>query len=323
MDPFFILQVTREIGLGGGSECVAFELHRAWLARGLDARVVTSNATEPETREGITLIAPWLNGWNVAARSRHLAVLIAIPLFTLYATFCVWRMRGTKVIVSHGDSLIGDICVMHAVNSASLAAKRRAGYYGWMLNPINLWVAVRDRWMLGGGRYRRIVAISDRVRQQVRHYHHIPDERIVTIPNGINLARFNPGNDQSRAEVRRSFGLGPDVPLVLFVGNQYHLKGLEFAIRALVEMETKAILLVVGGDAAAAFRRLAQQLGVGDRVVFAGTRSDLPVIYPAPMLLCFQRCTKHSHLFVLRQWLQECRCWLHRSEVSKTIYTMA
>ena len=123
MDPFFILQVTREIGLGGGSECVAFELHRAWLARGLDARVVTSNATEPETREGITLIAPWLNGWNVAARSRHLAVLIAIPLFTLYATFCVWRMRGTKVIVSHGDSLIGDICVMHAVNSASLAEK--------------------------------------------------------------------------------------------------------------------------------------------------------------------------------------------------------
>jgi UDP-glucose:(heptosyl)LPS alpha-1,3-glucosyltransferase len=281
MDPSFILQVTREIGLGGGSECVAFELHRAWLAKGLDARVLTSNATEPEARAGITIVASWLNGWNVVARSRHLATLIAVPLFTLYATFCVRRMRGTKVVVSHGDSLIGDICVMHAVNSASLAEKRRAGYYGWMFNPINLWVALRDRWMLRGSRYRRIVAISERVRSQLKHYHHVPDERIVTIPNGINLARFNPDNAQSRAEVRRSFGVAEDVPLVLFVGNQYRLKGLEFAIRALVEMKTEAILLVVGGDTAAPFKQLAQELAVGDRVIFAGTRSDLPTIYPA------------------------------------------
>ena len=281
MDPFFILQVTREIGLAGGSECVAFELHRAWLARGLDARVVTSNATEPEAKEGITIVASWLNGWNVVARSRHLATLIAVPVFTFYATFCVRRMRGTKVIVSHGDSLIGDICVMHAVNSASLAEKRRAGYYGWMLNPINLWVALRDRWMLRGSRYRRIVAISERVRHQVKHYYHVPDERIVTIPNGINLARFNPGNAQSRVDVRRSIGIDADVPLVLFVGNQYRLKGLEFAIGALVEMETKAVLLVVGGDTAAPFKRLAQELGVLDRVIFAGARSDLPTIYTA------------------------------------------
>ena len=150
-----------------------------------------------------------------------------------------------------------------------------------MLNPINLWVALRDRWMLRGSRYRRIVAISERVRRQLRHHHRVPDERIVTIPNGINLARFNPGNDQSRADVRRSIGIDADVPLVLFVGNQYRLKGLEFAIRALVEMETKAILLVVGGDTAAPFKRLAQELGVGDRVIFAGARSDLPAIYPA------------------------------------------
>jgi UDP-glucose:(heptosyl)LPS alpha-1,3-glucosyltransferase len=59
------------------------------------------------------------------------------------------------------------------------------------------------------------------------------------------------------------------------------LKGLEFAIRALAEMKTQAYLLVVGGDTQAPFKRLAEQLHVSDRVIFAGSRSDLPEIYPA------------------------------------------
>ena len=103
----------------------------------------------------------------------------------------------------------------------------------------------------------------------------------MTIPNGINLSRFDPANVRSRAEVRSSFGVPDDVPLVLFVGSQFRLKGLEFAIRALAEMKTRAVLLVVGGDSHAHFKRLAEQLEVSDRVIFAGARSDLPEIYPA------------------------------------------
>jgi len=281
MEEAFILQVSLELGLGGGSECVAYELHRAWLALGVDARVISSLATEPEPREGIIYAAPWLALWGLRARWRHLAAMFAVPLFTLAATWRAYRTRGTRIVLSHGDSLIGDVCVVHAVNRASLAEKRRAGYYSWLLNPSNLWVTWRDWWMLRGGRYRRVVAISERVRTQLRQYYHIPNERIVTIPNGINLARYHPDNRQSRTEVRRDFGIGEDVPLVLFVGSQYRLKGLEFAIRALGEMKTGATLLVVGADNPAPFKRLTEELGLSDRVIFAGARSDLPRIYPA------------------------------------------
>ena len=281
MECSFILQVTREIGLAGGSECVAFELHRAWLALGLDAQVITSQATESEAREGITLAASWLGNLGLGSRARHLAILFAVPLFTLAATWRVWRSRGSKIVLSHGDSLVGDVCVVHAVNRASLAEKRRMGHYRWLLNPSNLWVAWRDWRMLRGDRYRRIVAVSERVRKQLKKYYHVPDERIVTIPNGVNLSRFNPGNARSRAAVRLSFGVPRNVPLLLFVGSQYRLKGLELAIRALAEMDTEAYLLVVGTDAATPFKRLAEQLGISRRVIFAGVRSDLPVIYPA------------------------------------------
>jgi UDP-glucose:(heptosyl)LPS alpha-1,3-glucosyltransferase len=281
MEEAFILQMSLEMGLAGGSEVVAYELHRAWLAMGIDARVLTSLTTEAEPQQGITYVAPWLTAWGMRARWRHLASIVAVPLFTLIATWRAYRMRGTKIILSHGDSLIGDVCVVHAVNRASLAEKRRAGYYRWLLNPSNLWVAWRDRRMLGGGRYRRIVAISERVRKQLKQHYGVRDERIVTIPNGINLSRFDPANARSRARMRLSFGVPRDVPLLLFVGSQYRLKGLGFVIRALAEMKTKAVLLVVGGDKVAPYKRLAEQLGVSDRVIFAGARSDLPRIYPA------------------------------------------
>jgi len=281
MDEAFILQVSLEVGLGGGSECVAYELHRAWLALGLDARVVTSLATEPEPQPGIAYVAPWLTAHGMRARWPHLAALLAVPLFTILATWRAYRTRGAKIVLSHGDSLTGDVCIVHAVNRASLAEKRRAGYYSWLVNPSNLWITWRDWWMLGGGRYRRIVAISERVRTQLKQHYHVPDDRIVTIPNGINLSRFDPANASSRAEVRLSFGVPEGVPLLLFVGSQYRMKGLEFVIRALAEMDTKAVLLVVGGDLATPFKKLAEQLGVRDRVIFAGARNDLPRIYPA------------------------------------------
>jgi UDP-glucose:(heptosyl)LPS alpha-1,3-glucosyltransferase len=167
------------------------------------------------------------------------------------------------------------------VNRASLAEKKRAGYYGWLLNPSNLWVTWRDWWMLRRGRYRRIVAISERVRAQLKEHYNVPEDRIVTIPNGINLSRFDPSNISARKAVREHFDIPQDAGLVLFVGSQYRLKGLEFAIRALAEMKTEAFLLVVGGDKVAPFKRLAEQLNLADRVIFAGSRNDLPNIYPA------------------------------------------
>ncbi len=285
MDLPFILQISREVGLAGGSECVAFELHRAWLAMGLDAGLVTGSVTEPVAGDGIILAAQCLKNWGKKSRFRHLATLFAIPFFTLAATLAVLRRRGPTIVLSHGDSLVGDVCVVHAVNRACLAEKRRTGYYGWLLNPSNLWVGWRDRWMYGGNRYRKLVAISERVRTELKQYYHVLDERIVTIPNGINLTRFNPGNARLRAEVRQRFGLTENVPLVLFVGGRYRIKGLKFAIEALTKMETRAMLLVVGDDIVAPYKKLAERLGVSERVIFAGGRSDLPEIYPAADVL--------------------------------------
>lgn len=284
MRDFPIVQISREIGLRGGSECVAYELHRAWRAMRVNAQAITSFASETEAREGISLVAPWLSEWSDWG---YLATAVALPIFTLIATMRVRRSFRSGIVLSHGDSLAGDVCIVHAVNRASLKEKRRAGYYHWLFNPANLWVAWRDWFMLARGRYRRVVAISERVREQLKEHYGVPDEKIITIPNGINLSRFSPDNGKARLEVRRSLGIDENVPLVLFVGSQFRLKGLEFAIRGLAAMKTPAHLLVVGHDSASTFRNLAKELGVAARVHFAGARNDLPKIYPAADVFVF------------------------------------
>lgn len=276
-----VVQLTREFGLIGGSESVAFELHRAWRAKGIDVRSLVGHVTEAEVVPGVLYTMPWLHRWGLRSPLRRLAVLSVIPLYTLRASWLARRDHADAIIVSHGDALTGDVCVMHAVNIANLAEKKRAGEQAWMLNPIHLWVSLRDRVMLGGRRYRRVVAISERVQQDLKTYYGLPDERIAIIPNGINLDRFRPGSDGSRAEVRREFGLPADVPLLLFVGNEFQRKGLAHVIQAMALMNTNANLLVVGADADAPYRRLAAQCGVAERVVFVGSRPDVPRLYPA------------------------------------------
>src|SRR5262245_443362 len=111
MREFSIVQISREIGLRGGSECVAYELHRAWRAMRVDAQVITSIATESDAREGINLITTWLGDW---CEWGYLATALALPLFTLAATMRVRRKYAGGMVLSHGDSLAGDVCVIHA-----------------------------------------------------------------------------------------------------------------------------------------------------------------------------------------------------------------
>jgi glycosyltransferase involved in cell wall biosynthesis len=113
-------------------------------------------------------------------------------------------------------------------------------------------------------------------------------ERIAVIPNGVDLDPFRVPVDA--AAVRRSVGVEPDAPLVTVVSRVARLKGLEEFIAAaamLAERCPRARFVVAGepapGDGAylASLQRLAARLGVGDRVVFAGLRRDVPALLGA------------------------------------------
>ncbi len=275
---FRIVQVVQEFSTEGGAETVAFELAKAWDRAGVENSVLASAVGSPGDAAGkVEPVAPWLARIPTRGAMSHLGRLLVVPLFTLAATLALRRHRDA-VIVSHGDTLGGDVLVIHAVNAASLDEKKRAGNWMWLFNPIHLWVALRDRFMIGGRRYRKYVGVSLRVATELETYYKVPRDLIAVIPNGIDLGKFKADPAMGRA-IRSEFGIPADARLLLFVSHEFDRKGLAFAVEAMKQLDGDVRLLVVGSDNQAPYRRLLPE--ADKRLIFAGARRDLPAFYAA------------------------------------------
>ena len=286
-EPIRILQVVRAFDRSGGVETVAFELQRAWRQAGVDSRVLASSIADDADAAEADLLLPWLARFPTRGRGRYLGLLLSVPLFTLFATQRQRRAAQGRWTVSHGDSLSGDICVIHAVNAASLAEKQRAGKRLWRLNPMHHWVGLRDRRSIGRLQFKRYVAISHRVKTELQELYGVPDDRIAIIPNGVNIDRFQTSRTE-RAVVRDEFRIPQAAPLLLFVGHEFERKGLAFVIQALAKLPAETHLLVVGNDNAAPYRAIAASSGIAPgRIAFTGARADLPRLYSAADLFVF------------------------------------
>jgi glycosyltransferase involved in cell wall biosynthesis len=117
-----------------------------------------------------------------------------------------------------------------------------------------------------------------------------PRERVYTILNGIDPSGWDPTTDGSA--VRRELGVPPNAPLLASVSRLFAQKGQRELLQALARVRREipdVWLLVVGADAVevhggsftSELRALARELGVADRVIFTGGRSDVPQIMAA------------------------------------------
>jgi len=116
-------------------------------------------------------------------------------------------------------------------------------------------------------------------------------DRVVVVENGVDTERFNPkvpGDEiRSRLNVDES-------KIVLFVGalNRWHAyKGVDVLLDAIVLLKDQLpelkLLIVGGGELATEYAQLARNLGISDRVIFAGEvlDSELPKYYASSDLL--------------------------------------
>jgi len=99
------------------------------------------------------------------------------------------------------------------------------------------------------------------------------------VPYGIETAPFESA-DAARVATIKTQHPGP---LILFVGQLRYYKGVEYLIRAMSQVNARA--LIIGSETTTRLdelRALAHTLGVTDRVVFLGEQNaDLPAFYQA------------------------------------------
>jgi UDP-glucose:(heptosyl)LPS alpha-1,3-glucosyltransferase len=129
-----------------------------------------------------------------------------------------------------------------------------------------------------------IVVNSHMVAGHFQQYYGIGPERLRVIHSAIDPARFSHSDRlKLRQKFREENGITGDEVVGLFVAMNYQLKGLEPLLRAvaLLPQASRFRLIVVGHPRFQSYARLADRLGIAERVLFLGPRRDVHGCYYA------------------------------------------
>jgi UDP-glucose:(heptosyl)LPS alpha-1,3-glucosyltransferase len=143
-----------------------------------------------------------------------------------------------------------------------------------------------ERQLLTGPHPPRVLCLSEAMQKTVRRHYALPADRLATLFNAVDLERFDPAaHPQARTQCRQSLGLSEEAPAALMIAQDFQRKGLPEALGALAELakrkKTPAHLVVVGRPKPGRYQRLAQELGIAGRVMFAGPTADPYPFYAA------------------------------------------
>jgi glycosyltransferase involved in cell wall biosynthesis len=209
--------------------------------------------------------------------------------FALFYVIAGLRLATTRADVVHTLGAIvpnrAHLASVHFCNAGFVEAVGLAPPAAPLPRRINTGLArvlglLAERWSYRRGRLDFLAPVSAGVARELeRHFGGVP---IRMTPNGIDRMRFRPDADV-RVEVRRDLNIAADEVVSLFVGGDWHAKGLRLAVEGLAEAsrEVPLRLVVVGRGDEAHFRRLASRLGVAERVTFVGERRDTERFYAA------------------------------------------
>jgi glycosyltransferase involved in cell wall biosynthesis len=126
----------------------------------------------------------------------------------------------------------------------------------------------------------RIIAVSEGTRQHHMRVGKLPANKVVTLYNGIDLSRFADFSKNGNGVSRQSLNIPENAPLLTTVAVLRQPKGIQYMIEALPTIlasvpETR-YLVVGSGDHEHALKELTKTHGVEDRVIFTGSRDDIP-----------------------------------------------
>jgi UDP-glucose:(heptosyl)LPS alpha-1,3-glucosyltransferase len=256
--------IARPFVFHGGVERATAGLVGALVARGHDVHVLSPGAHVPIP--GVTLHPLRVPRLPATARA------LILPALSRRAV----AAGRWDVVQSHERTLCqhvyraGEGC--HRAYLASGGSAVTRGLYHRVVLSLEARVFARTP---------RIVAIARRGKREIESLYGVSPARVRVIYNGVDLDRFHPDHARThRAPARSEAGLGAADHVLLFAGGGYERKGLATAIEALPRLDG-ARLVVIGRGDETRYRRLAERLGVGDRIRWLGLRSDLERWYAA------------------------------------------
>jgi len=128
----------------------------------------------------------------------------------------------------------------------------------------------------------KVIAVCELARQAEIEHARVPPDKVVTIYNGIDVERFSAVNPQIVAQVRPTFDIPADVPLVGAVGRLHRQKGFGYLVAAMAQVREHIpdvrLLLIGDGELRGELEAQARAAGLSEAAVFAGMRLNIPEI---------------------------------------------
>jgi glycosyltransferase involved in cell wall biosynthesis len=249
-------------GRASGMEIYTLELIRGLKAKGHAIVLVTGKSDSTRGNKSLELIAPDLE----------------LPFHTVNPLTHSSTYRQLRRLTAERE-----IDIIHAQH-------RTAGYFAELLQSrhgVPYAITVHDPWhstpfkCWHGGLFRRVIAVSEFIRQELIRKFRFPPERVRTIHNGVDPARFAGITRQERERFRAEYGIAPDEVVLTQIGRISRAKGQQDTIQALALLprELKYRCLIVGeGRERPELEREIGHLGLHEKVLFCGFRDDIPVV---------------------------------------------
>lgn len=196
----------------------------------------------------------------------------------------VARRGGADLVVSFARTIGADVLRSGGGAHASYldaARQWRGGTASMMrLAPYHRAQMLIERRGFTAPSLKLALAVSRLVAADLTARFGLPSGKVVTLYNGVDLARFRPCADvSSRDNQRRELGLPVGLPLAFFIGNGFARKGLPELIDAWPSVAPDARLVVIGNDRRArAIHSHAARTGIAARAMFLGPRPDVPAL---------------------------------------------
>ena len=271
----------------GGAEQYTWGLAKWLAARGHQITIFATRAEKPDFPAEIFLLAvpsgPRAK-WSLRVASSLQTALHGKKFDVVHGANHIWPCD----VLRPGGGVHAAFEHYNAISEPS-AARRAIKLFS------NRWLP-RQRALRENERHqfsdpnRRFIAVSQRVADDMIRFYPSCRDRVHVLHNGVDTDKFSPeAIAPLRAAARARIGLRDDEIALLFVSNNFRLKGLHDLIAALPLLAKSGgknfRLLVAGRGKPRAYEKLAARLGVADQLHFLDRAGPMLVHYSAADLL--------------------------------------
>jgi glycosyltransferase involved in cell wall biosynthesis len=282
--PTRTLRVIARLNVGGPA-IQAITLSRLLDERGYETRLIRGRAGPREGSMDALAKEYCVTPIDLPTLRRAIGLADVAALIFLFRQIREWQPQVLHTHTAKAGALGRIAALLAGRNRPPVIVHTFHGHVltGYFSRPVSVAFTLIERIL---ARFTTcLIAVSEEVRADLIRLGVAPPDRIVVLPLGFDFSRFDVPDDERRMRrdaFRRGLGIPPDAPLVTLIGRLEAVKRVDRFLRVanLIAAPPETHFLVVGdGMLREKLQQSAEAENLGNRLIWAGLRHDMPGVY--------------------------------------------